>query len=78
MSAIELTKNVVFHSRTKHIDIRHHFIRDLVAKKLLEVKHCNTHQQVADILTKSLASANHEYFRLQMGVCNFESREHVG
>ena len=78
MLALTLTKNAVLHSRTKHIDIRHHFIRDLVAKGTVEVMFCSTNQQVADILTKSLSSGKHEYFRLQMGICNFESRGHVG
>ena len=53
-SAIEIAKNPVQHSRTKHIDIRHHFIRDLVEKGLITLKFVPTKNQLADILTKAL------------------------
>ncbi|OIT23111.1 putative mitochondrial protein, partial [Nicotiana attenuata] len=54
LSAIAMTKNPVFHGRSKHIDIRHHFIRELVAKGPIELKHCSTEEQATDILTKVL------------------------
>ena len=78
MSAINLTKNAIFHSRTKHIDIRHHFIRELVAQGDIAMKFCTTNQQMADILTKSLAFKKQDFFMMKMGVCNFESRGYVG
>ncbi|CAL5412844.1 unnamed protein product [Camellia sinensis] len=51
-ATIFMTKNPAFHSRTKHIDMRLHFIRDLVAKEEVTLKYCTTHEQLADILTK--------------------------
>ena len=72
-----MTKNPAFHSRTKHIDIRYHFIRDLVESGSIVLKRCGTNEQVADILTKALPVAKHGYFRLQMGVTSFEARESV-
>ena len=54
-STINLTRNPVQHSRTKHIDIRHHFIRDHVQKKDIKVEFIPTHLQVANIFTKPLA-----------------------
>ncbi|GJV94572.1 putative ribonuclease H-like domain-containing protein [Tanacetum coccineum] len=51
-SAICIVKNPVYHSRTKHIDIRHHFIRDCYEKKLINVDHIHTDENVADLLTK--------------------------
>eukprot|EP00253_Pinus_taeda_P011782 PITA_11782 len=53
-SAIALSKNLVFHKRMKHIDIRFHYIRELVNNGEIVLQHCRTHEQVADILTKPL------------------------
>ena len=53
-SAIGLSKNSVFHKRTKHIDTRFHYIRELVSNGEIILQHCRTQEQVADILTKSL------------------------
>jgi len=50
-SAINISKNLVKHSRTKHIDIRHHFLRDLVESKVISLSFILTHNQLADILT---------------------------
>ncbi|KAF2296254.1 hypothetical protein GH714_037110 [Hevea brasiliensis] len=58
MSAIAMTKNQAYHSRTKHIDIRYHFIRNLVTSEDIVLKFCNTKEQVADILTKALPLEN--------------------
>ncbi|GKD32262.1 putative ribonuclease H-like domain-containing protein [Tanacetum coccineum] len=46
-------QNLVFHSKTKHIEIRHHFIRDSYEKKLIQVIKIHTNQNVADLLTKA-------------------------
>ncbi|KAG6471756.1 hypothetical protein ZIOFF_069202 [Zingiber officinale] len=53
-SAIELTKNPVFYGRSKHFDIRCHFIRDLVRENEIAVNYCKSEDQVADIFTKRL------------------------
>ena len=53
-SAIVLTKNPVQHSRMKHIDTRHHFIRKYVEDKKIQVDYVRTRDQLANILTKSL------------------------
>lgn len=55
--AIELTKNPTSHSRTKHVDIRHHFIRQYVETKRVIVTHVPTKEMLADILTKPLPTA---------------------
>ena len=54
-SAINIMKNPVMHSRTKHIDIRHHFLCDHVLQGDVEVTFVDTHNQLADIFTKPLA-----------------------
>ncbi|KHN02837.1 Retrovirus-related Pol polyprotein from transposon TNT 1-94, partial [Glycine soja] len=53
-STIQLSKNSVFHGRSKHIDIRFHFLRDLTRDKIVELSYCNSQEQVADIMTKPL------------------------
>jgi hypothetical protein len=53
-STIRMADNPVEHSRTKHIDIRHHFLRDHQQKGDIEVYHISTENQLADIFTKPL------------------------
>ncbi|GKA77031.1 putative ribonuclease H-like domain-containing protein, partial [Tanacetum coccineum] len=52
-STICIVKNLVFHSKTKHIEIRHHFIRDSYEKRLIQVIKIHTGHNVADLLTKA-------------------------
>ncbi|GJW83523.1 hypothetical protein Tco_0156668 [Tanacetum coccineum] len=52
-STIYIVKNPVYHSKTKHIEIRHHFIRDSYEKKLIRVEKIHTDFNVADLLTKA-------------------------
>ncbi|KAA0033342.1 Retrovirus-related Pol polyprotein from transposon TNT 1-94 [Cucumis melo var. makuwa] len=73
-ATISMTKNPTFHSWKKHIDIRFHFIRDLVAKEEVSLSYCSTHEQWADILTKALSKEKFCYFRAMMGISKFESR----
>ena len=72
-----MNKNPAFHARTKHIDVQHHFVRQLVADGKINLKFCSTNEQTADIFTKALPQANHDFFRMQLGICNFESRGSV-
>jgi hypothetical protein len=53
-SAIKLTNYPVQHSRTKHIDIRHHFLRDHEAKRDIKINHVSTENQLVNIFTKPL------------------------
>ncbi|GJR82198.1 putative ribonuclease H-like domain-containing protein, partial [Tanacetum coccineum] len=57
-STICIVKNPVFHSKTKHIAIRHHFIRDAYEKKLIKVLKIHTDDNVADFLTKAFDVTN--------------------
>ena len=60
MSSIALTQNTKGHSRAKHIDVRHHYIRERVAEGDVEVKHIPTADNLADILTKPLPRVIHQ------------------
>ena len=68
-SAINISKNPVQHSTTKHIDIRHHFIRELVENKTLVLEYIETEKQLADIFTKALDSVRFDSLRKSFGVC---------
>jgi len=55
-----LASDPVFHAWTKHIDIRHHFVREVVQEGHLRLQHVPTDQMIADVLTKALSRATHE------------------
>lgn len=67
-SAIDLAKNPVFHGRSKHIDIRFHFVRECVERGEIIVKHVKTEHQKADVLTKAMPAAKFEQMRKLLGV----------
>ncbi|MCH99616.1 hypothetical protein A2U01_0020630 [Trifolium medium] len=53
-SSIKLSKNPILHGRCKHIDVRFHFLRDLTKDGIIELVHCCSQDQIADIMTKPL------------------------
>jgi hypothetical protein len=67
-SAIHMAGNPVEHSRTKHIDIRHHFLRDYQQKGDIKVYHINTENQLADIFTKPLDEKRFCWLRSELNV----------
>ncbi|GJY05022.1 putative ribonuclease H-like domain-containing protein [Tanacetum coccineum] len=69
-STIYIVKNPVFHSKTKHIEIRHHFIRDSYEKKLIQMIKIHTDQNVADLLTKAFDVSRFQYLIASIGMLN--------
>ena len=65
---LNISKILVQHSRTKNIDIRHHFIRELVENKTLVFEYIETEKQIADIFTKALDSVRFDSLRKSLGV----------
>lgn len=59
MGALKLAENPIFHSRTKHIHIRHHFVREVLASGDVKICHMSTSDMPADILTKGLPKNKH-------------------
>ena len=53
-STIKLSKNPVMHGRSKHIDVRYYFLRNLTKEGTIALVHCRSHEQLADIMTKPL------------------------
>nr|GFA09461.1 copia protein [Tanacetum cinerariifolium] len=65
---VDLSKNLVQHSRTKHIEIRHHFLRDNVQKGNISIENVSSEDNIADILTKPLKREPFNYLRLGLGM----------
>ena len=69
-SAIALTKDGSYHTRTKHIDIQYHFIHFIVDNGSLRLLYCPTEDMIADTLTKALPSVKVKHFTASLGLCN--------
>ena len=69
LPAIAVSKNPEHHSRMKHIDVRHHWLREKVEKGLLKLQFVPTDNMVADVLTKALVRMKHEKCRNRLGIC---------
>jgi len=67
-SAIALANGGQYHSRTKHIDIRYHFIRYIIEAESIKLIYCPTNEQTADTLTKALPSTKAKHFATEMGL----------
>ncbi|KAG6590647.1 Gag-Pol polyprotein [Phytophthora cinnamomi] len=78
--SIALAKNPEFHKRTKHIDIRYHFVREKVEDGQVVLEYCSTKDMLADIMTKAITSVQFEVLRHKLGIqgaADVESRGNV-
>ncbi|KAK2367888.1 putative mitochondrial protein [Trifolium repens] len=73
-AAIHLSKNPILHSRAKHIEIKHHFIRDYVQKGTIDIQFIDTEHQWADIFTKPLAIERFDFIKKNLNM-HFISEE---
>ncbi len=67
-SAICLTKDQMFHERTKHIDIKYHYVRDVVVQGKLKVCKISTHDNPADMMTKPVPVAKFKLCSSLVGI----------
>jgi hypothetical protein len=67
-SCMKLSENQVFHDRSKHIEIKYYYIRDMVQRGAVRLQFVTTEDQVADVFTKPLSRMKFEYFRNKLGV----------
>ncbi len=74
-SALRLTHNPEFHSKSKHIDVKHHFIREKVEENILSTERVSTKDNLADILTKALPRDTHKGLLTRMGLVETVSCE---
>jgi len=66
---IDISKNPVEYKRTKHIDIRYHFVREAITTDKVTLEHCATDDMVADPMTKELGKAKHDKHVEGMRLC---------
>jgi hypothetical protein len=67
-SCVKLSENPLFHDRSKDIEIKYHYIRDMVQRKAVHIQYFPTHEKIADIFTKPLAKTKFEYFLERLGL----------
>jgi hypothetical protein len=67
-SCIKITENPVFHDKSKHIEIRYHYIRGMVQRGAIKLQYVGTGEHVADVLTKPLSHVKFEHFRDKLGI----------
>eukprot|EP00253_Pinus_taeda_P006535 PITA_06535 len=72
-SAISISNNPVMHSKTKHIPIKYHFLREQVLEQKVKLEYVPSKEQVVDILTKPLPRETFEYLRRKLGVIDASS-----
>jgi FtsZ-interacting cell division protein YlmF len=72
-SAISVSKNPVFHSKTKHIPIKYHFLREQVTNTIVSLRYIPSKDQIVDIFTKPLAKSQFEYLCQKLGVTPLSS-----
>ncbi len=68
-SAIKLTKNHEFHKRSKHIEVRYYYVRELYQNGIIDVQHVRSENQLGDMFTKPLNSVKFKNFCNLIGLC---------
>jgi hypothetical protein len=69
-ATISVAKNPVFHNKMRHLERRHHFLRDHAEKGDIDMRYIDTERQLADIFTKPLDSSRFATLRGEIGVCH--------
>jgi kynurenine formamidase len=69
-----MAMNPVHHQRTKHIDVRYHFVRERIQTKEIELQHISTKENLADIMTKGVTTGILNYLRPKLGICSMENQ----
>ena len=67
-ASIAMVKNPVYHSRSKHIDIRYHYIRDVYANDYIKLVYCPSNLNIADLMTKGIARVQFCKLRQMIGI----------
>jgi hypothetical protein len=76
-SAIDLSKNPVHHDRSKHIEVKYHYIRECVEGGKIVLEQISTRDQLADIMTKPLGRVLFQELRDRVGIVNIKNQHPV-
>ena len=71
-SCVKLLENPMFHDKSKNIEIKYHYIRDMVQRGAMKLQYVETEEQITDVLTKPLARVKFEYFKERLGVIQID------
>ena len=69
---MNLSENPVFHDKSKHIEIKYHYIMDMVLRGAVKLQYVAMDEKIAEVLMKPLARVKFEYFREKLGVLQIE------
>jgi hypothetical protein len=72
-SCVKLFVNLVFHDRTKHVEIKYHYIKDMVLRKEIQLRYICTDEQTTNILTNPLSRTKFVYFRDKHGMVEIQA-----
>ena len=63
-----MSVNLVHHDRTKHVEMKYRYVREMVQRRVVELRYVSTNEQIADVLTKPLGRGKFVYFRDKLEV----------
>ena len=67
-----MSENPTFHDKSKHIEIKYHYIKDMVQRGAVKLQYVVIDEQIDDVLTKPLARVKFQYFKENLGVLQIE------
>eukprot|EP01018_Ginkgo_biloba_P023866 Gb_15786 [translate_table: standard] len=67
-NSMKLTNNPIYHARSKHIETQHHFVREKIQSREVDLMHCNTNENIADVFTKPLGKTKFVMCRDMLGI----------
>ena len=67
-SCVKLSENLVFHDRSKHIEMRYHYLQDMVQTGVIHLQYISTKEKITYIFTKPLTAVKIVYFRDKLGM----------
>ena len=67
-----MSENLVFHDKSKHIEIKYHYFRHMVQRGAVKLQYVATDEHISDVLTKPLSKVKFDYFREKLGVLQIE------